>query len=62
MSVFEIRGTDHNECGKCGNDVPGIEFDFAFQPIVSLGRKTVFAHEALARGPAESRRSRSSAR
>lgn len=52
MSVFEIRGSDQNQCGKCGNDVPAIEFDFAFQPIVSIRRKVVFAHEALARGPA----------
>jgi EAL domain-containing protein (putative c-di-GMP-specific phosphodiesterase class I) len=52
MSVFEIRGSDQDQCGKCGNDVPAIEFDFAFQPIVSVERKVVFAHEALARGPA----------
>jgi EAL domain-containing protein (putative c-di-GMP-specific phosphodiesterase class I) len=52
MSVFEIRTPDQNQCGKCGTDVPSIDFDFAFQPIVSMGRKTVFAHEALARGPA----------
>jgi EAL domain-containing protein (putative c-di-GMP-specific phosphodiesterase class I) len=38
-------------CGKCGGDAPAILFDFAFQPIVSLGNKAVFAHEALARGP-----------
>jgi EAL domain-containing protein (putative c-di-GMP-specific phosphodiesterase class I) len=52
MSVFEIRTPDRNQCGKCGTDVPSIDFDFAFQPIVSMRRKTVFAHEALARGPA----------
>ena len=39
------------DCGKCGDDVPSIAFDFAFQPIVSLKRHIVFAHEALARGP-----------
>lgn len=55
MSVFEIRGSDQNHCGKCGNNAPRIDFDFAFQPIVSIGRKAVFAHEALARGPRESR-------
>jgi EAL domain-containing protein (putative c-di-GMP-specific phosphodiesterase class I) len=52
MSVIEIRTSDQNQCGKCGADVPAIDFDFAFQPIVSIGKKTVFAHEALARGPA----------
>lgn len=52
MSVIEIRTSDQNNCGKCGTDVPAIDFDFAFQPIVSIGRKAVFAHEALARGPA----------
>ena len=52
MSVFEIREADQNHCGKCGNDISSIDFDFAFQPIVSMKRKRVFAHEALARGPA----------
>jgi EAL domain-containing protein (putative c-di-GMP-specific phosphodiesterase class I) len=52
MSIFEISGPNQNQCGKCGGDVPSIDFDFAFQPIVSVERKIVFAHEALARGPA----------
>jgi EAL domain-containing protein (putative c-di-GMP-specific phosphodiesterase class I) len=52
MSFIDIRNSDENHCGKCGTDVPSIDFDFAFQPIVSIGGKTVFAHEALARGPA----------
>lgn len=48
MSGFEVPGPD--QCGNCGDHVPKVEFDFAFQPIVSLRRKAVFAHEALARG------------
>jgi EAL domain-containing protein (putative c-di-GMP-specific phosphodiesterase class I) len=52
MSIIKILPSDQNQCGKCGADVPSIDFDFAFQPIVSVREKTVFAHEALARGPA----------
>ena len=51
MSIAGPVNSDRSECGKCGSDVPGIEFDFAFQPIVSVARETVVAHEALARGP-----------
>lgn len=47
----------HNEekmpgCGKC-KDGEALAFDiaFAYQPIVDLGSRSVFAHEALVRGP-----------
>ena len=39
------------ECAQCRERAPSIDFDFAFQPIVSVKRQCVFAHEALARGP-----------
>lgn len=39
------------KCAQCGERAPSIDFDFAFQPIVSVKRQCVFAHEALARGP-----------
>lgn len=39
------------QCGKCGGGLSGIEFAFAFQPIVSVRNQTIVAHEALARGP-----------
>jgi EAL domain-containing protein (putative c-di-GMP-specific phosphodiesterase class I) len=52
MNIFKIASVDDAGCGKCGDDVASIDFDFAFQPIVSVGRRTVVAHEALARGPA----------
>ena len=29
----------------------GFEFDYAYQPIVDIGTRSVFAHEALVRGP-----------
>jgi len=38
-------------CGAC-QDMPGLfAFKMAFQPIVDLPRRSVFAHEALVRGP-----------
>ncbi|WP_036177581.1 EAL domain-containing protein [Massilia sp. 9096] len=50
MRAVKTLVSTQNECGKCGDDVPGIEFAFAFQPIVSFKRQVVFAHEALVRG------------
>lgn len=37
-------------CNKCKNSL-NIEFTFAFQPIVNVKEKKVFAYEALVRGP-----------
>lgn len=37
-------------CAKCAG-TPGIAFEFAYQPIVDVRARAVFAHEALARGP-----------
>jgi EAL domain-containing protein (putative c-di-GMP-specific phosphodiesterase class I) len=52
MDVFKINSFNDTGCGKCANDIASIDFDFAFQPIVSVRRRAVVAHEALARGPA----------
>ena len=43
---------DGNPCGDCGTDesLP-FKFSYAFQPIVDLHKRQIFAHEALVRGP-----------
>ncbi|MGE5621567.1 MAG: EAL domain-containing protein [Bacillota bacterium] len=39
-------------CSGCSNSVElGIDIEFAFQPIVDLAARAIFAHEALVRGP-----------
>lgn len=41
-----------NGCKGCkGDEGPLIPFEYAFQPIVSFSGRSVFAHEALIRGP-----------
>ncbi len=43
---------DTARCTGCGSDERlGFGFDYAYQPIVDLETRTVFAHEALVRGP-----------
>lgn len=39
-------------CGRC-RDEEALDFDFSFayQPIVNVASRTIFAHEALVRGP-----------
>lgn len=38
-------------CVQCkNNDELGFDFDYAYQPIVNVKTRTVFAHEALVRG------------
>lgn len=51
MRVKNTQVSNRLGCGQCDECAPGIDFDFAFQPIVSVTRQSVFAHEALARGP-----------
>lgn len=47
-----LRGTPH-DCEACGRaEGLGFRFEYAYQPIVDLAQGTVFAHEALVRGPA----------
>lgn len=39
-------------CVQCKNDDSlGFEFEFAYQPIIDLRSRSIFAHEALVRGP-----------
>lgn len=39
-------------CAGCGQpERLGFRFDYAYQPIVDLATRTVYAHEALVRGP-----------
>ena len=39
-------------CVQCKDDTPlGFDFVFAYQPIVELSTRTIYAHEALVRGP-----------
>lgn len=41
------------DCAACARgEQVGFAFDYAFQPIVDLRSRAVFAHEALVRGPA----------
>jgi len=47
-----LAGSRH-DCEACGNaERVGFAFDFAYQPIVNVETRAVFAHEALVRGPA----------
>lgn len=40
------------DCDQCGHaEGLGFQFDYAYQPIVNLNTRTVFAREALVRGP-----------
>jgi EAL domain-containing protein (putative c-di-GMP-specific phosphodiesterase class I) len=39
-------------CVGCQSSIPfDLEFEFAYQPIVDFSSRTIFAHEALVRGP-----------
>ncbi|MFP5390960.1 MAG: EAL domain-containing protein [Gammaproteobacteria bacterium] len=39
-------------CAQCRSSEPlGFEFDYAYQPIVDVVARSVYAHEALVRGP-----------
>lgn len=51
IGFVPLAGTprDCEDCGKA--ERLGFQFDYAYQPIVDVDRRTVFAHEALVRGP-----------
>lgn len=39
-------------CPGCRDDEPiGFDFEFAYQPIVNFATRSIYAHEALVRGP-----------
>lgn len=51
IDFMPLVGTS-NDCVDCGRAAHvGFDFDYAYQPIVDVERKAVFAHEALVRGP-----------
>lgn len=51
LNFTPLAGTpqDCSDCGKA--ERVGFDFDYAYQPIVDVERKAIFAHEALVRGP-----------
>ena len=52
-SEFAALDEGDNRCRECGTaERVGFQFDYAYQPIVDVGSRTVYAHEALVRGPA----------
>jgi EAL domain-containing protein (putative c-di-GMP-specific phosphodiesterase class I) len=49
---FEPLAGTARDCEDCARgERVGFQFDYAFQPIVDLESKQIFAHEALVRGP-----------
>lgn len=45
------RPVTHGRCGACAAGTQlGFEFSYAYQPIIDLERREIFAHEALVRG------------
>ena len=41
-----------SQCAGCqGGDGVGFDFEYAYQPIVNFSQRTIYAHEALVRGP-----------
>ena len=55
MSQTQFASPFHSVgCAQCrGTEALGFAFTMAFQPIVDLTSRTVFAYEALVRGPGE---------
>jgi len=52
-SLFTPLDGTPEDCESCARgERLGFLFDFAYQPIVDLANRSVFAHEALVRGPA----------
>ena len=58
--IFEIQPSNFaplagpgTSCAGCTDaEALGFQFSYAYQPIVDVAARTVFAHEALVRGPA----------
>lgn len=51
-SEFAALNDEDRACGDCGSAARvGFLFDYAYQPIVDVGARTVYGHEALVRGP-----------
>ncbi len=48
----QLDGDGRTGCAGCGSaERLGFRFDYAYQPIVDIGRRAVYGHEALVRGP-----------
>ena len=48
----ELALAERLACSGCrGEDAVSFDFDYAFQPIVNFRTRTIYAHEALVRGP-----------
>jgi EAL domain-containing protein (putative c-di-GMP-specific phosphodiesterase class I) len=60
LGAFALQGEYRMEpkdtregCGLCRDAAPlDFDFSYAFQPIVDVSKRRIFAHEALVRGPA----------
>lgn len=51
MGFMPLAGT-RQDCEDCARgERLGFQFEYAYQPIVDVQARTVFAHEALVRGP-----------
>ncbi len=51
ISFSPLAGTER-DCEDCGKaERVGFDFEYAYQPIVDIDTRKVFAHEALVRGP-----------
>lgn len=52
MIAVAVEPAEKKACAGCRSDIPlDIQFDFAYQPIVRFSTRSVFAREALVRGP-----------
>ena len=52
IPIHPAAGRSDGKCVQCKNSAGLMfEFDHAFQPIVDVNMRSIFAHEALVRGP-----------
>lgn len=52
-SSLPVASGVNTECASCGNaDSLDFVFSYAYQPIVDISTRQIYAHEALVRGPA----------
>ena len=53
LSIDELEEQSLKKvCAGCGSSEKlGFDFDYAFQPIVDVTKRSIYAHEALVRGP-----------
>lgn len=51
-NFVQLDAIPERDCPGCsGGERLGFQFDYAYQPIVDVNRRSVYAHEALVRGP-----------